>query len=324
MSHRGEAFRRGRRRDGSYRGNVSRSSTAYERHETSSRGYSRRDDYSRDYEGRRDDSSRGYSQRHDDQPRGGYSRHYSERQDRPIERRPRDVSFEDDSRPGEAARDHRETVSNENLSREESESVVSVLIQIYPIVRPYTIRDSVYNPHNRQPPVNQGILLERCSRDIRSRMLHAAEAQEVPAALGAPSTSTSTVTGSSTGTRPTESSSAPRSVVGEDKTVKVSSAEEKRPIDSQDTKPTTGSSSKSENPKSDWTVVFCLFGVLRRFQHCTGHITTGSWKGRGNQYIEFARVVYCKLPTNGKQLPAFPLKAVTGIEPPTSEVIGLL
>ena len=65
-----------------------------------------------------------------------------------------------------------------------------------------------------------------------------------------------------------------------------------------------------------------LFGVLCRFQHCTGHITTGSWKGRGNQYIEFARVVYCKLPTNGKQLPAFPLKAVTGIEPPTSEVGG--
>ena len=59
----------------------------------------------------------------------------------------------------------------------------------------------------------------------------------------------------------------------------------------------------------------CLFGVLRRFQHCTGHITTGSWKGRGNQYIEFARVVYCKLPTNGKQLPAFPLTAMTGIEP---------
>ena len=58
-----------------------------------------------------------------------------------------------------------------------------------------------------------------------------------------------------------------------------------------------------------------LFGVLRRFQHCTGHITTGSWKGRGNQYIEFARVVYCKLPTNGKQLPAFPHKALTGIEP---------
>ena len=58
-----------------------------------------------------------------------------------------------------------------------------------------------------------------------------------------------------------------------------------------------------------------LFGVLRRFQHCTGHITTGSWKGRGNQYIQFVRVLYCKLPTNGKQLPAFPLEAVSGIEP---------
>ena len=41
----------------------------------------------------------------------------------------------------------------------------------------------------------------------------------------------------------------------------------------------------------------------------------GSWKGRGNQYIEFARVLYCKLPTNGKQLPAFPHRALTGIEP---------
>ena len=50
-----------------------------------------------------------------------------------------------------------------------------------------------------------------------------------------------------------------------------------------------------------------LFGFLRRFQHCTGHITTGSWKGRGNQY--------CKLPTNGKQLPAFRLEDVPGIEP---------
>ena len=48
----------------------------------------------------------------------------------------------------------------------------------------------------------------------------------------------------------------------------------------------------------------------------------GSWKGRGNQYIEFARVLYCKLPTNGKQLPAFPLEAMTGIEPRASEVGG--
>ena len=41
----------------------------------------------------------------------------------------------------------------------------------------------------------------------------------------------------------------------------------------------------------------------------------GSWKGRGNQYLEFVRVLYCKLPTNGKQLPAFPLEVVPGIEP---------
>ena len=63
------------------------------------------------------------------------------------------------------------------------------------------------------------------------------------------------------------------------------------------------------------TNFFLLFGVLRCFQHCTGHITSGSWKGRGNQYIQLVRVLYCKLPTNGKQLPAFPLEAVPGTEP---------
>ena len=47
----------------------------------------------------------------------------------------------------------------------------------------------------------------------------------------------------------------------------------------------------------------------------SGNITTGSWKGRGNQYIQFVRVLYCKLPTNGKQLPAFPFEAVPGTEP---------
>ena len=50
------------------------------------------------------------------------------------------------------------------------------------------------------------------------------------------------------------------------------------------------------------------------FQHFTGHITMGSWKGRGNQYIQFVRFLYCKLPTNSKQLPAFPLETVTGIK----------
>ena len=63
------------------------------------------------------------------------------------------------------------------------------------------------------------------------------------------------------------------------------------------------------------SIFIYLFRVLRHFQHCTGHITTGSWKGRGNQYIQFVRVLYCKLPTNGKQLPAFPIEAVSGSEP---------
>ena len=45
-----------------------------------------------------------------------------------------------------------------------------------------------------------------------------------------------------------------------------------------------------------------LYGVLCRFQCCTGHITTGSWKGRGKQHIQLVTVLYCKLPTNSKQL----------------------
>ena len=58
-----------------------------------------------------------------------------------------------------------------------------------------------------------------------------------------------------------------------------------------------------------------VLGVLHHFQHCTGHITMGSWKGGGNQYIQFIRILYCKLPTNGKQLQAFPLEAIPGNEP---------
>ena len=78
----------------------------------------------------------------------------------------------------------------------------------------------------------------------------------------------------------------------------------------------TGSATQPRYPVGQKFCRIYLFGVLRHFQHCTGHITTGSWKGRGNQYIEFARVLYCKVPTNGKQLPAFPHKDLTGIEPP--------
>ena len=46
-----------------------------------------------------------------------------------------------------------------------------------------------------------------------------------------------------------------------------------------------------------------LFGVLHHFQHCTGHISS-SFVGRGNKYILLVKVLYCKLPTIGKQLPA--------------------
>ena len=41
---------------------------------------------------------------------------------------------------------------------------------------------------------------------------------------------------------------------------------------------------------------------------------TGSFMGRGNQYIQLVKVPYCKLPTDGKQLQAFPLKIRPGIE----------
>ena len=57
-----------------------------------------------------------------------------------------------------------------------------------------------------------------------------------------------------------------------------------------------------------------LFGDLCRFQHCTGHITTGIWEGRGNQYIQLVKVLYCKLLTNSKQLPPFPLEVGLGTE----------
>ena len=36
------------------------------------------------------------------------------------------------------------------------------------------------------------------------------------------------------------------------------------------------------------------------------HIMTGSFVGRGNQYIQLVKVLYCKLLTISKQLPTFP------------------
>ena len=41
---------------------------------------------------------------------------------------------------------------------------------------------------------------------------------------------------------------------------------------------------------------------------------TGSFMGRGNQYIQLVKVMYYKLLTNGKQLPAFPHEVRPEIE----------
>ena len=49
-----------------------------------------------------------------------------------------------------------------------------------------------------------------------------------------------------------------------------------------------------------------LFVVLRYFQHCTGHIMTGSFMGRVNQYTQLVKALYCRLLTIGKQLPTLP------------------
>ena len=40
----------------------------------------------------------------------------------------------------------------------------------------------------------------------------------------------------------------------------------------------------------------------------------GSRKGRGNHYTQLVKVLYCKLPNNGKQLLAFPLDGGLGTE----------
>ena len=69
--------------------------------------------------------------------------------------------------------------------------------------------------------------------------------------------------------------------------------------------------------------VYLFIWVLTSLStHCTGHIMTDSFMGRGNQYIQLVKVLYCKLPTNGKQLPAFPLEVGPGTETLISEVRG--
>ena len=55
----------------------------------------------------------------------------------------------------------------------------------------------------------------------------------------------------------------------------------------------------------------CLAHCALNRSFTVGHIRTGSFMGRGNQYIELVKVLYCKLPTNGKQLPAFSFEGRT-------------
>ena len=63
-----------------------------------------------------------------------------------------------------------------------------------------------------------------------------------------------------------------------------------------------------------------LFGVLCLIQHCTGHIMTGSWKGRENQYIQLVKVLYCKLQQQATS--SFPTWGRARIQTLISEVGG--
>ena len=58
-----------------------------------------------------------------------------------------------------------------------------------------------------------------------------------------------------------------------------------------------------------------LFGFLTSSStRGIGHITMGSFMGKGKQCIQLIKVLYCKLLTNGKQLLAFPLEVRPGRE----------
>ena len=65
----------------------------------------------------------------------------------------------------------------------------------------------------------------------------------------------------------------------------------------------------------DYWQLYIYLWFYVTFQHSLGHITMDSWKGRGNQYIQLLKVLYCKMLTNGKQLPAFPFVVGPGTEP---------
>ena len=56
----------------------------------------------------------------------------------------------------------------------------------------------------------------------------------------------------------------------------------------------------------DASSLFGLFSIPHHNQYLIGYIVMGSKKGKGTQYIQLVKVLYCKPPTLGKQLPAFP------------------
>ena len=53
-------------------------------------------------------------------------------------------------------------------STTEDEQVVSILVQMYPMLRPDQVRERVFMSHNRREPFDQPLLLEMCLRDIRN------------------------------------------------------------------------------------------------------------------------------------------------------------
>ena len=62
----------------------------------------------------------------------------------------------------------------------------------------------------------------------------------------------------------------------------------------------------------DLGIIYSIWVLTLLSTHCTGHVMTGSFAGRENQYIQLVKILYCKLPTNRKQLPAFPLEVGPG------------
>ena len=69
----------------------------------------------------------------------------------------------------------------------QDEAVVSMLHQIFDLANIEKIRERVYHPSNRVEPFNQALLMERCLRDIGSRMARQGLSASAPSAsLGAP------------------------------------------------------------------------------------------------------------------------------------------